>query len=326
MRTAVERLQSKLPKRHAGNVAYIDPVGWKLHFPSRVVDAAPAWTPQWMALPHGQPQAGGLAGGSSLGDRFELIAAISGFLWQLSARMRNEVERRRLLPPGSRYVGVHIRRGDSCGGRSVRPLTPAPGDPSGYRSPPPYTRVCMPAASYVAPIRRVLTKLRADGLGATPHTLLVASDDPNAADELRAALASDSIMRSLRLEVVSRHPAKLDTTADTTLSSKPSMHSTSSSSATAATRIEQRLRIHPRDSVVLHAETAEAVADIDALANATALVGPFSSQMFRLAFELSYFRRAAVVPVESVDIGWCWGGYERVPVTDREGRRWTYQC
>ena len=334
VREAVERLQSKLPRRHAGNVAYVEPIGWRLHFPSRVVDAAPAWIPPWMAQPQGQSMAGQppLAGGSAgdLGLRFELISAISGFLWRLSPRMRDEVDRRRLLPPGSPYVGVHIRRGDSCGGQPASPVPLPPGELS-HRILPSYIRLCSPAASYVAPIRRVLTQLRADdSLGASPHTLLVASDDPNTADELRAALEADSIMSGLHLTVVSRRPTILDTVIrNDTLSGEHSKRRalpSTSPAAAAATRIEQRLRLQPRGSLALHATTAGAVADIEALASATALVGPFSSQMFRLAFELSYFRREKAVPVETVDIGWCWGGYEKVPVTDREGRSWMYHC
>ena len=81
-----------------------------------------------------------------------------------------------------------------------------------------------------------------------------------------------------------------------------------------------------RDSVALEHATIGVVTDIDALADASALVGAFSSQLFRLAFELSYFRKRAIVPFESVDIGWCWGGYAPVTVTDREGRRWSYAC
>ena len=51
-----------------------------------------------------------------------------------------------------------------------------------------------------------------------------------------------------------------------------------------------------------------------------------SSHVMRLAFELSLYRKGYVVPYESVDISWCWGGYAAVTVTDREGTRWRYQC
>ena len=59
----------------------------------------------------------------------------------------------------------------------------------------------------------------------------------------------------------------------------------------------------------------------------SALVGPMSSQLFRLAFELSYHRKGgAAVAYESVDVTWCWGGFAAVPVSDRQGRRWRYEC
>ena len=45
------------------------------------------------------------------------------------------------------------------------------------------------------------------------------------------------------------------------------------------------------------------------LANSTALVGGFHSQVFRLAFELSYFRKDGhIIPFKSIDISWCYGG------------------
>ena len=133
----------------------------------------------------------------------------------------------------------------------------------------------------------------------------MASDDPHAADEVREALKPDSTVR-----VIAQQAAALG----------------SNKSKVLRTRIERRLNRLSRDSPLLWEATAEVLADMDMLADASALVGPFTSQVFRLAFELSYFRKSRVVPFESVDTSWCWGGYAPVQVSDGQGRKWTYNC
>ena len=50
------------------------------------------------------------------------------------------------------------------------------------------------------------------------------------------------------------------------------------------------------------------ISRVEMLADSAALVGSFLSQIYRLAFELNYFRKRYVVPFASVDITWCYGG------------------
>ena len=70
----------------------------------------------------------------------------------------------------------------------------------------------------------------------------------------------------------------------------------------------------------------EIVADIVALAQCDYLVGTFTSQISRLALELSYFYRGFVVPFVSLDIAWCWLGFNRGELPHRDGHEIDYGC
>ena len=92
-------------------------------------------------------------------------------------------------------------------------------------------------------------------------------------------------------------------------------------------RIEARLAALDRTSQKLRRAVIEVLTDIETLANSSMLVGGFLSKVFRLAFELSYFWKAYVVPFQSIDISWCWAGsWGRANVTLRGGRRSVVAC
>ena len=58
----------------------------------------------------------------------------------------------------------------------------------------------------------------------------------------------------------------------------------------------------------LRQTTIEVIATVELLADAAVHVGALSSQMFRLAFELAYYRNKRVGPFESLDTTWCFAG------------------
>ena len=66
----------------------------------------------------------------------------------------------------------------------------------------------------------------------------------------------------------------------------------------------------------------EIIADILLLSHASAFVGGFSSNAFRLAFELSYFHKAVVAPFISTDVSWCFGGMGAATVQGRPGTKY----
>ena len=295
VRAAVRHLQHDLPRHHAADVTFVSPLDWQLYYPSRRIDDAPEWSPT-----------------HSLGTLW-LISTLSGFLFQLNDHMRDEVDQRRSLiglarpsvssstsaprPSAPRFLGVQIRRGDACPlkNTSARSAVSA----QGTQGLPTLTRECAPTARYVAPILRLASTHKL-------NTVLLATDDMNATAELTAALASTP------------HPMRVISQGASALRSNDPRESTK--------RIERRLAGLKRSSRTLHAATVEVLTDIDTLADADAFVGPMTSQVMRLAFELSLFRKGRVVPFESLDIGWCWGGYAAVPVTHRDGGKWTLTC
>ena len=112
--------------------------------------------------------------------------------------------------------------------------------------------------------------------------VFVASDDAHAASDLQRLLPS--------LEVSAFNAAISQESGNTR-------------------RIELRLAALGRLDWRLRMLTIEVLADVEMLANSTALVGGFHSQVFRLAFELSYFRKDGhIIPFKSIDISWCYGG------------------
>ena len=85
-------------------------------------------------------------------------------------------------------------------------------------------------------------------------------------------------------------------------------------------QIEQRLQHSPPEHVALLLR--EILSDVLLLADAAAFVGGFTSNAFRLAFELSFFRKGAVAPFISTDIAWCFGGMQWVHVKGRNGTKY----
>ena len=421
VRQSVQRLQQSLPPRLAGDTAFVDPAGWRLYYPSRVVDNAPEWLPSALssgsvspplpattlasatenafsaapvavtnALPaatstatnHASTAATATNAAASSSSSntsnpaaltnaswqhhaiaatskslavtatppplvpsstFWLIAGLSGFLFRLSDAVQSAVARVRVVRLGEPYVGVHVRRGDACDSQrtlsgSRKPLADAnysalrPMRGTRY---PAFVRTCTPTAVYAAHAARLAREL-------SVPTIFLATDDVEVREEMWEALqAVDSrlILRSrvaprvgpLATQKVAVRSSSAGATAGATAETQPAGLINAASAATSSrrprpARVERELQGMRRDSVALEHATIGVVTDIDALADASALVGAFSSQLFRLAFELSYFRKRAIVPFESVDIGWCWGGYAPVTVTDREGRRWSYAC
>jgi hypothetical protein len=60
----------------------------------------------------------------------------------------------------------------------------------------------------------------------------------------------------------------------------------------------------------------ETITDILLLSSASALAGHFTSNIPRLALELSTAHKGHIVPYISLDILWCWGGSQN----DRDSR------
>ena len=144
-------------------------------------------------------------------------------------------------------------------------------------------RLCQPADSFVQPLMRIREMY---GL----RRVYVATDAPHVVGELMRALPS--------LEFVTQ----------------PLLASNSSA------QIEQRLQHSPPEHVALLLR--EILSDVLLLADAAAFVGGFTSNAFRLAFELSFFRKGAVAPFISTDIAWCFGGMQWVHVKGRNGTKY----
>jgi len=239
-------------------------------YPSRTPDDDPSWVPRGFG-----------------GSTFEFIATLAGTQWQLNRDVRQAVAARRAslatLPVGAEYVGLHVRRGDSCGAGYNNASVVASGK-----------RQCWSTSTYAALARQMCQKY---GLS---H-IFVASDDAKIPAELRKLL-----------------PSALTVSAY----SSPFAHE-----AKNTRRIEARLAALDRTSQKLRRAVIEVLTDIETLANSSMLVGGFLSQVFRLAFELSYFWKAYVVPFQSIDISWCWAGsWGRANVTLRGGRRSVVAC
>ena len=56
--------------------------------------------------------------------------------------------------------------------------------------------------------------------------------------------------------------------------------------------------------------------------NAAAFVGAFTSQAFRLAYELGVARKGFAAPFVSVDVAWCFTGLRTEHAVAREGTLW----
>jgi hypothetical protein len=85
-------------------------------------------------------------------------------------------------------------------------------------------------------------------------------------------------------------------------------------------RIEGRLARQQAASPELWHAALEVASDIELLADSAALVGSFLSQVYRLAVELSYFRKRHIIPFASLDITWCYAGsWGRANVTLAHG-------
>ena len=129
-------------------------------YPSRKPDAAPAWMPSGFG-----------------GSTFEFISTVVGAHWSLKQDYERAVAARRGLlggwPRDVEYVGVHVRRGDSCslGYSDVRRIEQG-------------KRQCWPLSAYAQPVLRMLERYR------LKH-VFVASDEPTAAAQLKQLLPAD---------------------------------------------------------------------------------------------------------------------------------------
>ena len=221
-------------------------------YASRLPDDSPNWVPhEFSAL-----------------SPFEFIATIAGAQWRLQSNVVQAVVARRAalknLPLNEPYVGVHIRRGDSCGKGFGNIEQVHNGK-----------RQCWTVDTYAVHVERMAKQYDL-------RHVFVASDDAHAASDLQRLLPS--------LEVSAFNAAISQESGNTR-------------------RIELRLAALGRLDWRLRMLTIEVLADVEMLANSTALVGGFHSQVFRLAFELSYFRKDGhIIPFKSIDISWCYGG------------------
>ena len=207
------------------------------------------------------------------GSTFAFISTVAGFYWRLTPAIKNAVQKlRSQMPlPGRQYIGAHIRRGDSCFGGYDDLKKMAKG-----------LRQCLSIPLYTAAI---------DKMSKTYPSLqhvLVASDDPSAMPALQTALP--------HLTFVGVPSASRNSTPP------------SSSRQKLPPLIETQLAAMDATSEELRQTTIEVIATVELLADAAVHVGALSSQMFRLAFELAYYRNKRVGPFESLDTTWCFAG------------------
>ena len=236
---------------------------------------------------------------------FWFVASLVGLHWRPTPPVQRAVQRRRAQlfgpPRGAQrddetttttttshaYLGVQVRHGDSCARGYVARLDGELLDGELLG----HERFCFALESYAAAIVALTSRYAL-------HDVFVATDDPKAVDALR--------------RILPRHLRVLAQDAPV------------SSALESNVRIEERMARAPRE--VVQNATEEVLTDIEILADASVLVGTFTSQIFRLAFELSFFRKQRIVPYDSLDIAWCWGGFSPVNVTLSDGRDSLYNC
>ena len=186
------------------------------------------------------------------------------------------------------YIGVHIRRGSGCTFADIADcLARTSRCWSG--------RPCTNTTEYANAVRA----LARQGYWGPRHAVFVASDDQRAVDELSELLGDHFDVYSQR-SAVSRDEA---------------------ANAVARNEIEMHLVADNGTSKRRLAE--EATTDALLLAHASAQVPTLSSQLSRLAFELSFAVHGYVVPFVTADWAWCWAAWGHVQPVTRQSMQYT---
>jgi len=184
-------------------------------------------------------------------------------------------------------IGVHIRRGDACH------------TPVGIQ----HNQHCVPTLKYVEAIRNMRSKYP----GMT-RVFLSTNGGVSVVSEVQAALPDMHVI--------------LQNIPDRSKYACCEKEDLNCSAGRGCLHTDERLR-SAGGADPQHAN--EIVTDILGLSSCDALVGTMTSQVLRLALELSYFWRGYLVPYQSLDIPWCWEGYNRKRFTVAH-RSFEYGC
>ena len=194
----------------------------------------------------------------------------------------------------SGIVGVHIRRGDACH------------NPSGID----HNQHCVATDKYLAAIRRMLAQYPD-----MKRVFVATNAGPLLIEEVRRGLAGVEVIVqdiSDRAKYGCCEEGDLDCSA-----THECLHTDD--------RLRRSLAMRQEEGGGQDTHAHEIVSDILGLASCDALVGTMTSQVLRLALELSYFWRGHLVPWQSLDIPWCWEGYGRAPFSVGN-RTFEYGC
>jgi len=208
-------------------------------------------------------------------------------------RARLNAERARLFPNGpTKFIGVHIRNGDACSRAQVQKKK----------------RTCDGLSAYMPAIERLARKygihdvlIATDGgeqvLNAT-HTHAKDRRGPPMSDAGEHGTAEDH--RPLRLRYLHRGTPRQTTNIDGAM-------------------------LH-RHFVMPHEVATDTLIDTLLLAEASALVGKMTSNVFRAAFELAvaHLGGACVPPYVSLDAPWCYRGFGTIERGNFVGG--TFEC
>ena len=222
---------------------------------------------------------------SSLGV-FEYRALTVAFVHRPNSEMRRRVRRvvdNISFPLGARCIGMHIRRGDSCGDKGQ-------------------FRECFPNEKYVAAAQRM--RLQYD-----IHCIYLATDDPAAPAAIREAFAllDSNSSSSAKMRI---YDGQFD-------------RSPYSKCPDGMCRLGRGKVVYMENEGHLYKGKqgfqlgADMLVDIELLASCVAFVGAFSSNNIRLALELSYARKGVHPPFISLDTSWCWFGFGEFNIIKR---------
>jgi hypothetical protein len=249
---------------------------------------------------------------SAMGQ-FRFTSALAGYLFALRPRVESQV-RRILVDSGldlgvrhgevdgdhmlrEGWIGVHVRRGDAC-------------HTNLYEK---HNQDCVPTEVYGEVIQEIGEKY------GSRRIFLASNGDLGLVEELRVLLPGYSIA----VQNITNREKYACCDPGVTNCTAPHVE---------CRHVHDMLRHHMSKERgdpsrgVEETFLTDIVADIVGLASCDFLVGTFTSQISRIALELSYFHKGYVVPFVSLDIAWCWLGFNRGILQHRDGRYIEYGC
>ena len=223
---------------------------------------------------------------------FEYRALTVAFVHRPNSEMRRRV--RRVVdsvgfPLGARCIGIHIRRGDSCGDKEA-------------------SRECFPNEKYVTAAQRL--RLQYD-----IHCIYLATDDPAGPAAIRDAFALIDNNATTSPRRSEKKMKVYDGQFDRSPYSKCPDGMCKVGKGKAVYMDNERHLYKGKQGFQLGADM---LVDIELLASCSAFVGAFSSNNIRLALELSYARKGVHPPFISLDTSWCWFGFGEFIIANRK--------